>query len=129
MVKFLIGFGKCPKHLLFILGNVIWKILNFFIFDAQINLKNQGGLFEFIPVLSNHLYIQNLLKKINGVVSKILLKTPNINLNEVEIRMLDVLEYINSESDCLKALVKNRPSELKKYLDKKKDSSAAVSVA
>ena len=68
MVKFLIGFGKCPKHLLFVLGNVICKILNFFIFDDQINLKNQGGLFEFIPVLSNHLYIQNLLKYISYII-------------------------------------------------------------
>ena len=96
---------------------------------ASKKTQTEEMLFKRNICLETCFYIQNLLKKINGVVSKILLKTPNINLNEVEIRMLDVLEYINSESDCLKALVKNRPSELKKYLDKKKDSSAAVSVA
>ena len=68
MSEFIIGFGRCSKYLIFILGTVIFKTLNNFIFDNQINPKSQSGIFGFEPVLSNHIYIQNLYKYISYII-------------------------------------------------------------
>ena len=50
MTKFIIGFGKCSKYLLFILGTVVFKTLNNFTFENQISLKSEGGIFGFVPI-------------------------------------------------------------------------------
>ena len=68
MSEFIIGFGRCSKYLIFILGTVIFKTLNNFIFNNQINPKSQSGIFGFEPVLSNHIYIQNLYKYISYII-------------------------------------------------------------
>ena len=68
MSEFIIGIGRCSKYLIFILGTVIFKTLNNFIFDNQINPKSQSGIFGFEPVLSNHIYIQNLYKYISYII-------------------------------------------------------------
>ena len=68
MPKFFIGFGKCSKYLIFILGTVVFRTLNFFIFDDQIKQKNEKGIFGFSPILSNHRYIQNILKYISYII-------------------------------------------------------------
>ena len=68
MSEFLIGIGRCSKYLIFILGTVIFKTLNNFIFNNQINPKSQSGIFGFEPVLSNHIYIQNLYKYISYII-------------------------------------------------------------
>ena len=72
MSEFIIGFGKCSKYLIFILGTVIFKTLNNFIFENQINPKSKGGLFGFIPVLSHHVYIQYLYKYISFIIGGII---------------------------------------------------------
>ena len=68
MSEFIIGIGRCSKYLIFILGTVIFKTLNNFIFNNQINPKSQSGIFGFEPVLSNHIYIQNLYKYISYII-------------------------------------------------------------
>ena len=68
MTKFIIGFGKCSKYLLFILGTVVFKTLNNFTFENQISLKSEGGIFGFVPVLSNHIFIQYFYKYISYVI-------------------------------------------------------------
>jgi len=72
MSEFIIGFGRCSKYLIFILGTVIFKTLNNFIFENQINPKSKGGLFGFIPVLSHHLYVQYLYKYISFIIGGII---------------------------------------------------------
>jgi len=72
MSGFIIGIGRCSKYLIFILGTVIFKTLNNFIFNNQINPKNQSGIFGFEPVLSNHIYIQNLYKYISYIIGGII---------------------------------------------------------
>lgn len=91
--------------------------------------QTEEMLFKRNVCLETSSYLLNLLKKINGVVSTISLKAPSAILDEIEIRMSEVLKFIDSESDCLKALIRNRPRELKNYLDQKKDCPAAASVA
>ena len=68
MTKFIIGFGKCSKYLLFILGTVVFKTLNNFTFENQISLKSEGGIFGFVPVLSNHIFIQYFYKYISYAI-------------------------------------------------------------
>ena len=68
MSEFIIGIGRCSKYLIFILGTVVFKTLNNFIFNNQINPKSQSGIFGFEPVLSNHIYIQNLYKYISYII-------------------------------------------------------------
>ena len=68
MSEFIIGIGRCSKYLIFILGTVIFKTLNNFIFNNQINPKSQSGILGFEPVLSNHIYIQNLYKYISYII-------------------------------------------------------------
>ena len=68
MTKSFIGFGKCSKYLIFILGTVVFKTLNNFIFENQINPKSEGGIFGFIPVLSNHIFIQYFYKYISYAI-------------------------------------------------------------
>jgi len=72
MSEFIIGFGRCSKYLIFILGTVIFKTLNNFIFENQINPKSKGGLFGFTPVLSHHLYVQYLYKYISFIIGGII---------------------------------------------------------
>ena len=72
MSEFIIGFGKCSKYLIFILGTVIFKTLNNFIFENQIHPKSQSGIFGFDPVLSNHVYIQYLYKYIGCIIGGII---------------------------------------------------------
>ena len=72
MSEFIIGFGRCSKYLIFILGTVIFKTLNNFIFENQINPKSKGGLFGFIPVLSHHVYVQYLYKYISFIIGGII---------------------------------------------------------
>ena len=72
MSECIIGFGRCSKYLIFILGTVIFKTLNNFIFDNQINPKSQSGIFGFDPVLSKHPYIQYLYKYISFIIGGII---------------------------------------------------------
>ena len=72
MSEFIIGIGRCSKYLIFILGTVIFKTLNNFIFENQINPKSKGGLFGFTPVLSHHLYVQYLYKYISFIIGGII---------------------------------------------------------
>ena len=68
MTKSFIGFGKCSKYLIFILGTVVFKTLNNFIFENQINPKSEGGIFGLVPVLSNHIFIQYFYKYISYAI-------------------------------------------------------------
>ena len=72
MSEFIIGFGRCSKYLIFILGTVIFKTLNNFIFENQINSKSKGGLFGFTPVLSHHVYVQYLYKYISFIIGGVI---------------------------------------------------------
>ena len=72
MSEFIIGFGRCSKYLIFILGTVIFKTLNNFIFENQINPKSKGGLFGFTPVLSHHVYVQYLYKYISFIIGGVI---------------------------------------------------------
>ena len=94
MSKCIIGFGKCSKYLLYILGTVVFKLLNYFIFDKSIySQKKEESTFKYIPILFNHNYIQSLLKYLSYIIGGIIFeyilykktkteKNPNINNND-----------------------------------------------
>ena len=100
-----IGFGKCSKYLIFILGAVIFKTINNFIFENQINPESEGGIFGFVPVLSNHVYIQYLYRYISYIIgglifeyfllkktrkdeSEAIVKKPKVKINPKEYTLI-----------------------------------------
>ena len=96
MLKCPIGLGRCSKYLIFILGTVVFKTINNFIFDDRINPKNEGGIFGFVPVLSNHFYIQYFLRYISYIIGGFILEKVLIKKTETEKANIN---YSNEESN------------------------------
>lgn len=96
-----IGFGKCSKYLIFILGAVIFKTINNFIFENQINPESEGGIFGFVPVLSNHVYIQYLYRYISYIIGGLIF----------EYFLLKMTRKDSSEAIVKKPKVKINPKE------------------
>ena len=72
MSKSIIGFGKCSKYYFFILGTVICKTLNTFMFRNELDPKNSEGIFH--SELYEHNYIQFLYKYISFIIGGILME-------------------------------------------------------
>ena len=63
MVKSIIGFGRCSKYYLYILGTAVFKCLRDCIFGFNnINPDSKIGLFGFTPQLSHHHLLQSLYR-------------------------------------------------------------------
>jgi len=127
MLKCPIGLGRCSKYLIFILGTVVFKTINNFIFDDRINPKNEGGIFGFVPVLSNHFYIQYFLRYISYIIGgfileKVLIRkteTEKANINYSNEESNDSQASENNEVDSQRSLLifneRNKNFKLKKY--------------
>ena len=74
MSKCIIGFGKLSKYYLLILGTVICKTLKNFAFRNQLNPKAEGGIFGYIPKLSEHNYVQYFYKYISFIIGGLTLE-------------------------------------------------------
>ena len=74
MAKFIIGFGKFSKYYFFILASVITKTLKNFVFRNQLNPLDKGGIFGFIPELSEHYYVQYFYKYISFIIGGLTLE-------------------------------------------------------
>ena len=77
MSKFVIGFGKCSKNYRYILGTVVCKILKNFIFNNELDPKDEEGFFEvfgYTPELSSHQYVQYFYKYISFFVGGLILE-------------------------------------------------------
>ena len=46
IIKITIGFGKCSKNYRYILGTVVCKILKNFIFNNELDPKDEEGFFD-----------------------------------------------------------------------------------
>lgn len=104
MSKSFIGFGKCSKYYIYILGTVIFKCLRDCLFGFNnINPETKIGLVGFIPKLSSHHLIQSLYKYFSfivggGIFSCILKK-----------KIANETEIINSKENFkLKGLIHNK---------------------
>ena len=100
----IIGFGKCSKYYLYLLGAVVGRSLKDTLFGfTSINPEGNVILFDFIPQLSKHILIQSLYRYISFIIGGLLfsyiIKQKIKKKNENE---------INSNKSKIKGLIHNK---------------------
>lgn len=107
MSKCFIGFGKCSKYYLYILGTVIFKCLKDCIFGfTSINPESKIGLFGIIPKLSNHFLIQSFYRYISFIFGGLIFMYISKNNSKKEKRNIDTRKTL-----ILKSLIYNKNTD------------------
>ena len=74
MGKSIIGFGRCSKYYLYILGTAVFKCIRDCMFGFNnINPNSEIGLFGFIPAITNHFLILSLYRYLSFILGGALL--------------------------------------------------------